>query len=138
MIYPSDKIYIAKSKIDSAGRGVFASREIKKGELIESCPVIPTSESDYLFLKKTLLRNYYFMWDESNKKVAICLGFGSIYNHSYEPNATYKKLIKENIIDFVAIKNIKKDEEITVNYNFGNPNDKSPLWIKSIKPAEEK
>jgi hypothetical protein len=28
-----------------------------------------------------------------------------------------------------------KGEETTVNYNYGKPDDKNPLWIKSIKPA---
>lgn len=135
MILPSNKIYISHSKIPNADRGIFASQDIKKDELIESCPVIETSITDYPFLKKTKLRNYYFMWDEKIKKVAICLGFGSIYNHSYTPNAYYKKLFKENIIDFIALKDIKKDEEITVNYN-GDPDNKSPLWIESIPPAE--
>lgn len=138
MILPSNKIYISQSKIKNADRGVFATEEIKKGDLIESCPIIKTPEKDYPFLKKTRLRNYYFMWDKNNKKVAICLGFGSIYNHSYEPNATYKKQFKENLIDFIAIKDIKKDEEIRVNYNFGNPNNKSKLWIDSIPPTDDK
>ena len=62
--------------------------------------------------------------------MAIALGFGSIYNHSYEPNATYKIKPKEKIIEFVAIKNIEKNNEITVNYNFGNPKDKTPLWFE--------
>ena len=70
-------------------------------------------------------------------KIAIGLGFGSLYNHSYNPNAIYKKRMRENLLDFVAIKNIKKGEEITVNYNYGRPKDESTLWIKSIKPASK-
>lgn len=132
MILPSNKIYISQSKIENADRGVFADTNIKEGDLIETCPVIETRLQDYAHLKKTKLRDYYFMWDKNNKKVAICLGFGSMYNHSYSPNATYKKNFKENIVNFIAIKNISKDEEITVNYNSGNPDDKSKLWIESI------
>lgn len=64
--------------------------------------------------------------------LAIALGFGSIYSHSYEPNATYKKRFKNKTIDFIAIKDIKKGGEITVNYNYGNPEDKSALRIKGI------
>jgi SET domain-containing protein len=79
------------------------------------------------------LRDYYFMWGKIT--CAICLGFGSLYNHSYRPNATYKKLIKEQVIKFIAIEDIKRGKEITVNYNYGNPDDNSPLWIKSIDSA---
>ena len=80
----------------------------------------------------TILRDYYFMWGKST--CAICFGFGSFYNHSYKPNATYKKNTKSKLISFIALENISKGEEITVNYNYGNPNDDSTLWIKSIKP----
>ena len=58
----------------------------------------------------------------------------SIYNHSYEPNATYKKKTRDKSIDFVANKNIQKDEEITTNYNYGDPEDKTTIWDKSIHP----
>lgn len=126
------KIYIAKSKTKNAGRGVFAANSIKRGKIIERCPVLVLPRKDYLLVKKTELRNYYFMWGKSTS--AICFGYGSMYNHSYEPNATYRKRIKEKIIDFVAIKSIKKGEEITVNYNYGKPKEKRTLWIKSIKP----
>lgn len=133
-ILHSQKIYLSNSQIPKAGKGVFANKLIKKGELIEECPVLVLSKKDYLIVKKTNLRNYYFMWGKSTS--AICFGFGSIYNHSYQPNATYDKKIKQKIINFIAINNIMKDEEITVNYNYGKPDDKSTLWIKSIKPAE--
>lgn len=128
---PSTKICLSKSTIPKAGRGIFASKPIKKSEIIEKCPVFVLPRKDYPLAKKTILRNYYFMWGKTTS--AICFGYGSYYNHSYSPNATYKKKIKEKIIEFIAIKDIKKGEEITVNYNYGRPDDKSPLWIKEIK-----
>ena len=130
-VISSPKIEIRKSQIPRAGRGVFTKELIKKDEEIEGCPVLVVPRKDYPILKKTILHNYYFMWGKVT--CGICLGFGSIYNHSYKPNATYKKDIKNHIIRFVTIKNIKKGEEITVNYNYGDPDDKSPLWIKDIK-----
>ena len=129
-VISSPKIEIRKSQIPQAGRGVFAREFIKKGETIEGCPVLILPRKDYPIVKKTILYNYYFMCGKVT--CGICLGFGSLYNHSYKPNATYKKNIKERVIEFVALKDIKKDEEITVNYNYGNPDDKGPLWIKDI------
>ncbi|MBI4137008.1 SET domain-containing protein-lysine N-methyltransferase [Candidatus Roizmanbacteria bacterium] len=125
------KINIAQSSIPKAGRGVFAKLPISKNEIIEKCPVLILPREDYPIVKKTILRNYYFMWGRTT--AAICFGYGSFYNHSYRPNATYKKRIKEKRVDFIAIKEIKKGEEITVNYNYGRPDDKRPLWIKQIK-----
>lgn len=111
---------------------------ISKGDLIERCPILLLSETETPIIQTTGLMNYYFQWSEDKKvhPTAICLGFGSLYNHSFEPNATYKKLYAENLIDFVAIKDINKGEEITVNYNYGNPDDKTRLWIKEVPPAD--
>ena len=127
----SPKIEVKKSQIPQAGRGVFARDLIKKNEIIEDCPVLVVPRKDYPILKKTILHNYYFMWGKVT--CGICFGFGSFYNHSYKPNATYKKDTQNNIIKFIAIKDIKKNEEITVNYNYGNPDNKKSLWIKDIK-----
>lgn len=52
--------------------------------------------------------------------MAIAFGFGSLYNHSYQPNARYVKRIAERTLDYVAIRDIQCGEEITVNYN-GRP-----------------
>ena len=108
-LLPSTKIYIDNSSIKQAGRGVFAKQQIQKDEVIEQCPIVLMKEPEVPELRKTELRNYYFMWgeDEENHKAAICLGFGSLYNHSYSPNATYRKLHEKNLIEFIALGDIK-------------------------------
>lgn len=136
-LFPSNNIYLAQSSIPKAGRGVFAKNQIKKGEIIEVCPVIELSKSDYPHIKQTLLRNYYFMWSDKQDIVALGLGFSSLYNHSYDDvNATYIKNFSEHTITFKALRDIQKDQEILVNYNFGNPDDKTPLWITDIPQAK--
>ncbi|HSL86179.1 MAG TPA: SET domain-containing protein [Bacteroidales bacterium] len=132
---PSDKIYLGESNIPDAGRGVFAADTIDKDEVVEVCPVLVLPTKDYALAKQTILRDYYFMWGK--KTSAICLGYGSFYNHSYEPNTTYKKNLADKTIEFVALKKIKKNEEITVNYNYGDPDDKSELWIEDIEPYKD-
>jgi SET domain-containing protein len=106
-------------------RPIYAKRDIKKGEILEEAPVIisPKTERDYL--KKTVLVNYCFSW---GGHLAIALGYGSIFNHSYIPNARYITNIDNQSIDFYAMADIREGEEITVNYN-GDPKDKSPLWF---------
>lgn len=132
---PSHKISLGPSTLTGAGRGVFATAAIKTGEIIESCPVIALKDvKDREKLRRTGLVNYYFLWGEKRDRSAICLGFGSLYNHSYEPNAAYKKFIEREQMDFFALKDIAEGEEITVNYN-GVPTDTKKLWIQSIPPA---
>jgi len=128
--YSSSKTYVADSKIKNAGRGVFAKEDIKKNELIEICPVILAPRSDFSNLKESLFVTYFFYFGRKKDQMAIALGFGSVYNHSYSPNAKYKIDTKEKTISFYAIENINKDEEITFNYSAGNPKNKNPLWFE--------
>lgn len=130
-INPPAKVKITDSNIENAGRGMIATEDILEGELIERCPIIFLTEKDYPLAKQTTLLNYYFLNQEENRS-AIALGYGSLYNHSFEPNATYKKYLEEGCIDFIAIKDIPEGDEITVNYNYGNPDDKKKLWIDEI------
>ena len=115
---------------------MFAATEIKKGKVIETCPVIIAKKEDKEYLRKTDLLNYYFRWDiaADNHQAAICLGYGSIYNHSYTPNAIIERKLSEGVIEFIAHHDILKDEEITFNYN-GDPNSTKKLWMSDVPDA---
>ncbi|MGE1198566.1 SET domain-containing protein [Priestia megaterium] len=114
------------------GRGIYALRDIKKGELIEVSPIILSPQKDWEHLEKTVLSHYCFQWGINFTDTAIALGYGSLFNHSYTPNAIYYYDEDNLSIEFYAETDIKKDEEITVNYN-GDPKDKSPLWFEIIQ-----
>jgi SET domain-containing protein len=114
--------------MSDAGRGVFASVAIKKGELIETCPVIPIPEHDVAALSESILLTYFYFFGKKRERMVVALGFGSIYNHTDTPNAVYKEHERDLTIDFIALRDIQKGEEITVNYVQGN-NNKSPLWF---------
>ncbi len=130
-ILTSEKIYVSKSKISKAGRGVFARSTIKKGELIEICPVIDISESDTSNLIESILVTYFYYFGRKKERSVVALGFGSIYNHSYSPNALYKEKYKDQVIEFWTLREIKKGEEITVNYIQGNKKNTNPLWFSA-------
>lgn len=129
-IITSDKIYLSKSKISKAGRGVFAKHSIKKGKNIEKCPVIEISEYDMANINESILLTYFFFYGRKKEQAYIALGYGSMYNHSNQPNAFYKINRKEKSIDFFALKDISKGEEIKFDYKQGNPNSKDPLWFE--------
>lgn len=123
-------IYIKKSRIPNAGRGVYAIRNIKKNEVIEKCPVIEIPQHDSSNTNESFLTTYFYYCGKQKERVLIALGFGSIYNHTYTPNALYKIKPAENTIDFIALRDIKKGDEITVNYNGKNPKPTNPLWFE--------
>lgn len=129
-LFSSNKVYLAPSKIKKAGRGVFAAQDLKRGEIIEACPIILVPKYDLSNLKESVLVAYFFYFGKKKEYLALVLGFGSIYNHSYNPNAKYKIKQKLQTMDFTAIKDIKMGVEITFNYSFGNPKSKSPLWFE--------
>jgi len=134
-LQPAAKVYIDDSKTPNAGRGVFAKERILEGELIEACPVVSLDDpKDRARLRKTGLVNYYFLWGDTRDHAAICLGWGSVYNHSFEPNARYEKAMQDSRMDFYALRDIEAGEEVVVNYN-GASDDKTPLRIPGI-PAE--
>lgn len=97
-------IVIKKSKI--SGKGVFAQRDFKKGEVVLKWNPKPLTKEEFEKL--------------TSKKLAYVLHIGRKYflmqtpekfvNYSCEPN-TFTK----NLSD-IARRNIKKGEEITSNY----------------------
>jgi uncharacterized protein len=123
---PPTKIYIDKSKIPDSGKGVFASVDIKKGEIIEVAPILVLEFSDFIDTKWNLLFEYYFWMDDY---VALALGYGSMYNHSKDANAEYKLDRENQTITFTAIKDIEKGSEILFNYK-GSSSEKAPLWFE--------
>jgi len=110
------------------GRGVFAGKSFVAGERIERLPVILIPQAQLQFLEKTVLSYYFFSWGVDENDGAIAGGCGCFYNHSYEPNADYVKLVDQGFIDVVAIRPIREKQEITVNYN-GSPSDCTPIWF---------
>jgi hypothetical protein len=107
-------------------RGVFATCDISKGALIHEAPVIPYPNEEHEFIEKTVFADYVYEYGINH--TALVLGYGSLFNHSYEPNATYDINFTNHTFDYYAYKDIKAGEEILINYN-GEVDNKEPLWF---------
>ena len=118
---------------NTKGKGAFAKKDIKKGTVIDVANVVLIPNKDYRKIKKTQLYNYCYIWEDPLHKPAfknaITLSISQFINHSYAPNVQYLYDYKNKAIEYMAIKDIKKGEELTVNYN-GLVDDTSPLWFK--------
>jgi hypothetical protein len=119
--HPSPLIYC--KKVGKCGRGVFARTSIKKGAVIEACPIIVISKKDYKNIAKTVLAGYVFCWGKDDSLAALALGFGGLFNHATCPNAAFKKRISTGEIVFRAIQDIKMNEEIRIDYGYPSPDD---------------
>src|SRR5581483_7626475 len=98
---PPTKVYISHSSLE--GLGVFAKADISAGELIEVAPVILIPEEQITDLAKIRLLDYFFAWGPKLEKAAIALGYGSLYNHSYAPNAKFIENYDSQTISYIAI-----------------------------------
>lgn len=104
------KIYVEKSKIN--GKGIFVKKNIKKGEIIfiAKGKIIKFS-TDAKNAKESRIGSN---WIGINKNIWLNIVKYSFrfINHFCNPNAG----IKGKVI-FVALRDIKKDEEITFDYS---------------------
>ena len=120
-------IYFASS--DVHGKGVFAAAPIAAEDVIEVCPVLLFPKAQLAAMRQTMLDDYYFDWGEDGEWFAVALGYGSLYNHAYEPNADYEMDFANETIDIYAVRDIAPGEEIFVNYN-GAPGNRSKVWFE--------
>ena len=102
-------IIIKNSKI--SGKGVFANRDFKKGEVIVNHKSKEISLEEY----KRLSQKRKKFVGVNGKKYFIFFPSAKYVNHSCNPNTKVK-----NNAD-VAIKNIQKGEEITTYYKDDDP-----------------
>ncbi len=100
------------------GRGLFAWSSYDEGRVVEESPVI-TFESKLEELPIPI-RQRVFDWDKSKSVYALALGYGSLINHANPANMRYVADPHRKVIYFIAARNIKMDEELTINYNSEN------------------
>ena len=97
-----------------AGRGVFASEAIAAGATIEICPMLVATNTERSEALALGAEGYVFGWGDGG--TALALGYGSLYNHSYEPNATTLEDAEDEVLVITAVRDIAPGEEIFINY----------------------
>ena len=119
MLIQPPAVYI-KETGTPRGRGVFAGRAFKQGDVVEACPVVPFEPLPGRQLPMDIKR-IVFGWGKllglQHRRPAIVLGYGSIYNHSNPAGLRCEADAPNRILRFVAVRAIDADEELTINYN---------------------
>ncbi|MFN9233217.1 MAG: SET domain-containing protein, partial [Planctomyces sp.] len=102
-------------RVKGKGRGVFARQLIPAGTVFEKVPLLVIPAKEVLECEHgSFLSQYVFEYGRGT--VALALGFGSLYNHSFTPNARYDDAGRQ-VKEFRALRDIQPGEEITINYN---------------------
>lgn len=105
-------------------RGLIAARNIRKGEVIERCPVVFIENRQEKLVEQTVFSSFWYDWNKH--KSCVPLGYGALYNHSYEPNTKYHFDYRNRRLVFSALRDIRRGEELFINYN-GEPDDRSEV-----------
>jgi hypothetical protein len=119
--------HLVVMNIEGKGRGVFATRDIQKGDLIERAPMLIIPDHHRPFADKTIIFQYVFMWEHGRRDTELCiggsgctaiaLGITSLVNRSDRPNAACHRQIDTQEIELRAIRAIKAGDEIVVGYD---------------------
>jgi len=115
-------VNVVLREVRGKGRGVFARRSFKRGELIERAATVIMREKSWMrHGRKTILDDYAYASGARDQNAAIVLGYVMLYNHSYSPNALLDESDDgRHTFEIHARRAIRKGEEILVNYN-GDP-----------------
>jgi SET domain-containing protein len=123
-------LYIAETDL---GRSVFTAEKVSTDDIIETCPVILVPENEVQLIHSSVLHDYYFVWPAGG--CVIALGYGSLYNHSSNPNAKVIFDLDEDEIVIKAIRKIEPGDEIMIDYADGDQNHE--LWFKEKGPDQK-
>lgn len=115
------KIILKKTR--KKGKGVFANQNFKKGQIILHHDKSKLKKIDKKDLHKVPKSKQNHLDYVGNNKYIVDFSSFSYINHSCNPNC-YVKYKNTTVIDVIALRNIKKGEEINYDYSI----DASDPW----------
>lgn len=112
------------------GRGVFAKRAFKKGEVVDIAPLV----FDFVGFKSKRLDAYPM---KHGRRVAMLGGHAHLFNHSDEPNLIVER--KDKQFTFRAAKDIEPGDELCYRYackpwfKEKAAKDKTAIYLEALK-----
>ena len=123
---PLEVKYINEKK----GYGVFATEYIPDKKVVEVCPIIMYHKDVHSYTRELsrgiitrshhvhIIESYAFDFDYKRGMVALAMGYGGMYNHSFNPNLIVIKQQKPIPgIVFISLRDINPGEELTHAYS---------------------
>lgn len=123
----SQRYYVMMT--EKYGRGVYAERDLKKGESVMYCEVLVLSTKDTPVVNSTDLKDYTFTFNAETKQDCIVLGDGELFNHGPTNNSSVTQSTDANtryylqninnrwMMVFRITRPVNKDEQLFIDYN---------------------
>ncbi|KAI8086743.1 uncharacterized protein BX664DRAFT_336652 [Halteromyces radiatus] len=126
---PQHKLCLELRHDELKGRGVFATIPIKRRTLIDVSPVLLFPQDEYATHGRyTQLDHYTYKWKDGY--MALALGLGSMFNHNKDPNVGFIRDFTNQLIRYVALRDIGQDEELCISYG-------DHLWFEDATNSKE-
>lgn len=116
-LYVHPSIYVKRCEY---GFGVFTREFIPSDTVLEECHYIRYRRDE---CQSLTINDYVYELadppegaDEDKGFNALVLGFGSIYNHSFENNAHYLFDSEKGVFVYQAIRDIQPEDQIFISY----------------------
>tara|TARA_B100000686_G_scaffold201976_1_gene208984 strand:+ start:1367 stop:1798 length:432 start_codon:yes stop_codon:yes gene_type:complete len=104
---------IRESSLKGAGRGLFATKNYKEGDIIEVCPTVLVDND----MDGGNLITHYLFSSHSGDETLVAFGYCSLINHSEEKwNCTWEVSEDDKLVKMFAIKDIQIGEEFFSHY----------------------
>lgn len=111
------------------GRGVFTTRAVRSGEVLDQCPVILVPAEQRRHLDRTVLAGHYWDWDGD---AAVAFGVISFTNHGRPGNARWERDDETLTMALVAARDLGPDVEVLVDYLADGEDDDAELWFDPV------
>jgi uncharacterized protein len=120
---PDRPVVVAPSPL--AGRGLFTTRFVRHGEVLDVAPVVLVPASERHHLDATALSGHYWDWDGD---AALAMGPISFTNHGRPGCARWERDDDACTMVLIATRDLGPGEEVLVDYLAdGDPADE--LWF---------
>lgn len=112
------------------GRGVFAARPIREGEILDKFHTIQIPPDQARALAGSTPSHFWFE-DDRNGSAFLVLGLMSLVNHSLSPNVDREWLSTREgeVVSFYAIHDIAPGEQLFIDYRFAGAST-DPAWAR--------
>lgn len=112
-------VCIRQSAIEGAGRGVFATRRIPRGEIVSTCHYVELATPDHAV--ETLKETGVYWWafkcrDGRTDRMTFALGELTLVNHADTPNVRIVEDRRARTLSAVAVCDIEPGDEILHAY----------------------